>query len=92
MAIERKTIIDQIEITGGGEVRTRFGLLLVEGDKVLSVNYHRTIFDVGSPNCVALTMYSVNTHLVSMGEQPLPQEQIDRIAAHVALVESQLKA
>lgn len=92
MTIERKTIIDQIEIGGNGDMRARFALLLVEGDKVLNTAYHRTSFPVGVPNGVTLQMYEVNTHLVSMGEQPLPQEQINRIIDHMAVVEKQLKA
>jgi hypothetical protein len=83
--IERKSVVDQIEITHDGIVQVRIGLLIVDGDKELSRKWHRTAFDPKVPNAATLQMYEVNTHLLSMGEMAVPQSEIDRIVAHAEL-------
>lgn len=47
MAIEKKTIIDQIEIDRAGRVNVRFGLLLVEDGAEISCKWHRTQIEPG---------------------------------------------
>lgn len=84
--IERKTIVDRIEITREGAMQVRIGLLLVDGDKELGCKWHRAMIqDPSAPNAVTLAMYEVNTHLVKMGEEPVGQEDIDKLVAHAAL-------
>src|SRR5262245_25710802 len=46
--IERRTIVDQIEITRRGTVQLRLAIQTVIGDKVLSFEYHRTGFEPGT--------------------------------------------
>lgn len=45
--IERKTVIDQIEIARGGTIYIRFALLLVEDGNELSSQWHRTAIAPG---------------------------------------------
>jgi len=88
MAIERKTVVDQIEITRDGSIGVRLGLLLVDGDKELSCKWHRTL--------IPLTVLPedqlayVNDHLIEMGEDTLTQEEIADVAAYHSL--SQLRS
>lgn len=82
MTMERKTVVDQIEITRAGMVQVRLALLIVDGEKEISSRYHRTAFDPRVENAAMIQMYAVNTHLLEMGEKPIPQEDIDRVMAH----------
>lgn len=81
--LARKTIVDQIEITRDNFVQVRLCLLIVDGETEVSSRYHRTsIPPEGDP---AAQMGFVNQHLASMGEEPVLQADIDRIAAFHAL-------
>lgn len=85
--IERKTVLDQIEITRRGTVQVRIALLLVDNGVEIGCKYHRSaIEEPSAPNAATLQMYEVNRHLVSMGELPVDQVDIDKIIAHTELV------
>ena len=45
--IEKKTVIDQIEITDSGHIGVRFGLLILEDGVEISRNWHRTMIEPG---------------------------------------------
>lgn len=79
MDIVQETIVDQIEITSENDVQVRFKLIVRDGDNVIAAKYHRSGFNRDLPNSVTLQMYEVNTHLLSMGAQPVSQAEIDRI-------------
>jgi hypothetical protein len=77
--LARKTIVDQIEITRDNLVQVRLCLLIVDGDTEVNSRYHRTsIPPEGDP---AAQMAFVNSHLATMGEEPVAQADIDRIVA-----------
>lgn len=82
--LARKTVVDQIEVTRENHVQVRLVLLIVDDDDEISSKYHRT--SVLADGDVAAQMGFVNTHLVSMGEEPVTQADIDRIAAVHAVV------
>jgi hypothetical protein len=42
MSLERRTIVDQIELTGDGKVQIRLGLLLIEDGAERERQWHRT--------------------------------------------------
>jgi len=67
MAIEKKTVIDQIEINRYGDVSVRFSLELQDSatGEVFASKYHRTAFT--NENQVLPTMALVNQHLTKMG-------------------------
>jgi hypothetical protein len=77
MTIERKSIIDQIEIPSAGGVQVRISLQLVEDGKVLSSKWHRTIIPTEiSP---AEQLAYVNQHLAVMGEATISSADILRV-------------
>lgn len=80
--IEKKTIIDQIEITRNGTVQMRFGLLLLEGRAEIDSKWHRTCFPPGHD--VAAQIAAVNSHLAQMGKPPVSTEDAAYIAAMCA--------
>lgn len=67
MAIEKKTILDQIEISvRTGIVSARFVKQLVEDGRVLHEEYHRARVLPGRD--VDVEMAAVNLHLSAMGQ------------------------
>jgi hypothetical protein len=74
MAIERKTVIDQIEITRGGPIQIRFAKLLVEDGKELACEWHRTTLEPGNePDAM---FAAVNDHLEQMGVARIEQDAL----------------
>lgn len=76
--IEKKTIIDQIEITRNGTVQVRFGLLLLEDGAEIDSKWHRTNFPPGHD--VSAQIAAVNAHLSQMGKPAISAEDAARIA------------
>lgn len=77
MAIERKTIVNQIEIDVSGNVGVRLSLQLIENGEVLSSKWHRTMIPTSvSP---AEQLAYVNGHLAQMGEALLTTADIQRV-------------
>lgn len=82
--LERKSILDQIEITREGFLQVRIGLLIVDGDVEVSKKFHRFVLPADSTvpeDAVAQQMAAVNAHLEVMGEAPVGQRCIDRMCA-----------
>ena len=77
--IEKKTIIDQIEITRNGTVQVRFGLLLLEDGQETDSKWHRTGFPPGHD--ITAQIAAVNAHLAQMGKPSVSAEDSARIAA-----------
>lgn len=81
MALEKVTVVDQIEISSMGDVGVRLKLLIVEdGATVLSSRYHRTMIPADVP--VAAQMDLVNAHLAQMGESPVDPADLERLDAY----------
>jgi len=75
--LQKKTVIDQIEITSSGNVQVRFGKQILEDEKILHQQWHRTSFE---PGCdIDAQLKSVNNNLVSMGEAKVETSGIDRL-------------
>lgn len=77
MTIERKTIVNQIEVGVDGGVGVRLELRLVEGDTVLSSKWHRTIIPQDISPAEQLSY--VNDHLTQMGEATITTGDIQRV-------------
>lgn len=78
--IEKKTIVDQIEVTQGGHVQIRFAVQLVEDGKVIDSKWHRTSVVPGGD--VDAQIAVVNAHLESMGKaRVIDTPGVDRIKA-----------
>lgn len=87
--IERKSVLDRVEIERDGTVGVRILLLLVEGGEELSQKYHRTSIPVEVDPTVQ--MGYVNDHLRQMGEEELDVDSLADIASlhAVAVVRAQ---
>ena len=82
--IEKKTIIDQIEITRSGTIQVRFAILLVEDGTEIDSKWHRTAIEPGGDVDVQLAL--VNAHLKSMGKAECDPSRLEQIKGVVALV------
>lgn len=75
--IERKSVVEQVEVPLSGGVGVRIALLLVEDGKVLSSKWHRAMIPAEiSP---AEQLAYVNDHLAHMGEAQLTSADIQRV-------------
>lgn len=77
--IQRKTILDQIEITRSGRIQLRFALLLVEDDVELDCKWHRTAIEPGGDVDAQIAL--VNEHLQAMGKAPIEADRIPELKA-----------
>lgn len=81
--IEKKTIIDQIEVTRTGHVQIRFGLLVLEDDVELASQWHRTSVEPGGN--VDNQLAAVNAHLQQMNKAQIETTDIPKLKQIVAL-------
>lgn len=79
--IERKTVLDKIEINRDGSISLRLGLLLVEGDNEIACNWHRV--NLPSETDIGIFLNEVNQNLIARGEKPISEEGITRILSLV---------
>lgn len=79
--IEKRTVLNQIEVLPSGIVQVRFAKQLVEDGKVIAHEWHRTAIEPGVD--VHAQMRAVNAHLVQIGAVPVA-EYAD-LTAHVSL-------
>lgn len=78
--MEKKTVIDQIEIRRDGTIGVRFLKLLVDTDGTESLlGYHRTTVEAGAD--VDTQMAEVNAHLVYMKLGRVDFKEIARLKA-----------
>lgn len=84
--IEKRSIVDQIEITRSGAVQVRFALLLVEDDKEIDSKWHRTVVNPGID--VDLQMGAVNRDLASarINMPAITSKQTEQLKAVCKLV------
>jgi len=76
--LQRLTILEQCELHRSGTVLVKLALLVVDGSKVISQDWHRAAI----PQEVdpQLQMAAVNAHLEHMGAPQLSQSEVDFIA------------
>ena len=67
--IEKKTILDQIEITRDGTIQVRLALLVLEDGEEISSAWHRTSIPPGADPIKQ--MAAVNVHLQQMNKAPV---------------------
>ena len=85
MALERKTYVDQIEIVRSGHVQVRMHKAIVDGDTVVSAEYHRTVIEPGQDPDEQLR--AVNAHLAIMTPPwpAIPDSEWQRVRDHCAV-------
>jgi hypothetical protein len=79
MAIEKRTVVDQIEATRNGTVQVRFGLVLVENGAEIDCKWHRTAIEPGGS--VDAQIAAVNVDLARSKYPAITPSDIDRIKA-----------
>lgn len=82
--IEKRTVVDQIEVTRSQYVQLRIGLLIVDDGVEVDCKWHRTAIEPGGD--VDRQMAVVNAHLKGMGKVPVGAEDIARVRQVVAAV------
>lgn len=76
--MEKKTIVDQVEVKRDGTMQIRFRKVLVEDDgSITELGYHRTAVMPGDD--LERQLDGVDTHLQAMKNGGLPQEEKDFI-------------
>lgn len=77
MAIEERTIIDQIEITRSGSIQIRFGLLLVKDGVEIGCRWHRIAVEPGGDIDAAIA--AVNADITTRPGLAGPAVETDRL-------------
>jgi hypothetical protein len=83
MALERKTLLDQVEIRRDGTLQVRLVKAIVDGETILAREFHRTVLEPGAAADALLA--TLNAHLGQMGEAAVADEEWDRIRRIAAL-------
>lgn len=86
--IERKTMLDRVELGRDGTVSMRLALLLVEEGVEIHTAYHRTMIDINGD--VVEQMGEVVAHLGSMGYPPLPESALTLLRSGHQLIKDYL--
>lgn len=87
--LEKKTVLNQVEILPSGVVQVRFEKLIVEAGKVLRSEWHRTTIEPGVD--VDEQIAVVNGHLAALGEAPVEDYQLAKDHAKVAHTPERVK-
>jgi hypothetical protein len=87
--LEKKTVLDRIEIDADGHVFMRLQKQIVEDGEVLFSEFHRSVIAPGQTPEAQVA--SVNSHLVQMGFPEIPAADQARLASHTA-AEAQKRA
>jgi len=84
--INKRTAVDQIEVTRNGTIQVRIALEVVDGSNIIAHKWHRTAIEAGGD--VDAQMAAVNAHITSepMNEQPVSAADIARIKAVQAAI------
>lgn len=82
--IEKKTVIDQIEIARDGAIQIRFAVLLMEDGNEIDYKWHRTSVPPGGD--IDAQIAAVNSHLSTMGKATVDSGRIAELKAVAAVV------
>lgn len=82
--IERKTVLDRVELSRDGSLAVRVGLLLMENGEELSSNWHRTT--IPADVAVADHFVHINEHLTRKNFPTIGAGVINRISQIAAIV------
>lgn len=81
--IEKKTVIDQIEITRNGSIQIRFGLLLVEDGKEIACDWLRKVIEPGDN--VAASLGVIDAYLQQTGKAAIDTGRISLVKSVAAI-------
>lgn len=78
--MEKRSFVDQIEITRDGTIQIRIAKEIVDDDgTTISQTWHRTAVPPGGD--IDQQMQAVNAHLQSMKQEPVKTDCTDRVKA-----------
>lgn len=83
MALERRTIIDQIEIKRDATMNVRLAKQVVDGEEVVTSEYHRIAVEPGADLESRLPI--VNAHLAEMHAASVDEAEWERVRRIVGL-------
>jgi hypothetical protein len=83
MNIERRTVLDQIEIKRDGTVQLRLAKQIVDGETVLTSEYHRTTFEPGTHLDAAIPV--IEAHLTELGAALVSSDEWARVRRVVTM-------
>lgn len=86
--IERKTIVDQIEVVSDGSIRVRFAKLLVDGDQIIAEPKWHRMSPITPGTDVDAAFATVNDHLEQMGEARISDTEIARTKRVIAAAQA----
>lgn len=82
--MDKRTIVNQIEIQADGTVQVRFAKQIMDGEEIISNQWHRTMFDVSVNVDDQLT--AMNTNLVDqLGYPEISIDDIKRLKSFINL-------
>ncbi len=81
---EKKTLVDQIEITRDGTIQVRFAVLVLEDGNEIASSWHRTSFAPGAD--IDAQMEVINAHLTKMGKVPVEAHLLNTLKSIVKVV------
>lgn len=81
--IEKRTIVEQVEVLGSGIIQVRLAFLLAEGNEVYARDVHRISIPPGTD--VAAQCAAVNRNLASLKKETITEADIAKIKAHAQL-------
>ena len=82
--LEKRTIVDRIEILRDGTMQVQVGLLLVEDGIELAAEWHRTVVEPGADFDAQLA--AVNAHLATMNRAALMDADVAYLKTIAAAV------
>lgn len=89
MALQRRTIIDRIEILHSGHLQVRLAKQIVDGEAVQASEYHRFVVDPGGD--IEHQVAGVNVHLKALGAPAILESDLPQLHRHAAVAWSPAK-
>lgn len=80
--IEKRTVIDQIEVTRSGRIQVRLAIEIVENGEVIASSWHRTSVDPGE--IVSSKLDAVSVHLMTMGKSGVADDGMPGVLTTIA--------
>lgn len=92
MALEKRTVLDRIEVVSTGHVFVKLLKQVVDGSEILQSEPHRSGFD--PLMAVSYQVALINEHLAQMGWPPIDKADIAAVSSHakVARTPKRVKA
>lgn len=85
--MNKRTILDQVEVRWGGAIQLRFGKQIIDGEAVLTNEWHRAVLNLEDDADARLA--DVSSHLQMLGYPAITAGDIARIKKFFDLAKEQ---